>query len=138
MLGEPEDCVWYRDGDKAVVELNRLAAENAKLHRALGHTEAALCKWGDDSVGEVKIKAQELLAENEKLETALRRIQTWSRAYPLDIFEKPDLKKAARVLKAAGMTLDAITGDSMRHVLSGIKDIVDAALKEPTDEASNG
>ena len=31
MLGEPEDCKWYRDGDRAVIELNRLHAENAKL-----------------------------------------------------------------------------------------------------------
>ena len=69
-------------------------------------------------------------AENAKLTKALMRIDTWSKAYPLDIFPTPDLKAAAKVLKAAGMTLDAITADNMRHVLDGIKDIVSEALKE--------
>lgn len=31
MLGEPEDSNWYRDGSGAVIELNRLKAENTKL-----------------------------------------------------------------------------------------------------------
>ena len=37
-------------------------------------------------------------------------------------------KKARKILKVAGMTLDAISADAMRHVLSGIKDIVEQAL----------
>jgi hypothetical protein len=63
------------------------------------------------------------------LEAALQRIDNWAKAYPLDVFLKPNLKKAAKVLNAAGMTLDAITGDAMRHVLDGVKDIVEKALK---------
>jgi len=69
-------------------------------------------------------------AENERYEEALRRIDVWARAYPLKVFPKPDLKKAHQVLKAAGMTLDAISADAMRHVLSGVKDIVKQALDE--------
>ena len=65
----------------------------------------------------------------EELESALRRIDTWAKAYPLDVFLKPDLKKAHQVLKAAGMTLDAISADAMRHVLDGVKDIVKQALE---------
>lgn len=67
--------------------------------------------------------------ENERLEEALERIQNWVNAYPLTVFPKPDLKKAHQVLKEAGMTLDAISADAMRHVLDGIKDIVEQALK---------
>jgi len=66
----------------------------------------------------------------KKLEAALVRIDNWAKAYPLIAFPKPDLKEAAKVLKAAGMTLDAISADNMRHVLNGVKDIVEQALKE--------
>ncbi len=71
-------------------------------------------------------KACDRIAE---LEQALTHIDTWAKAYPLEAFPKPDLKRAAEVLKAAGMTLDAISADNMRHVLNGIKDIVGDALK---------
>ena len=78
-----------------------------------------------------KCKAcDKLQAENEKLEYVLRRINTWAKAYPLDIFPKPDLKKAHGVLKKAGMTLDSITGEAMRHVVEGWIEITDEALKE--------
>jgi len=70
-----------------------------------------------------------LTAENDKLEEALRKINNWVQAYPLEVFPKPDLKKAAVVLKASGMTLDSISADAMRHVLEGIKGIVGEALK---------
>ena len=74
-----------------------------------------------------------LRAEIDKKEDALTRIDTWAKAYPLDIFPKPDLKRAAEVLKASGMTLDSISADNMRHVLDDIKDIVSEALKGATD-----
>ena len=45
--------------------------------------------------------------------------------------ENEKLKKARKALKAAGMTLDAISAENMRHVLDGVKDIVSEALKEP-------
>ena len=111
-----------------------LADKNKELHRALGHTEAALARWSNDEIGEVKLKNVELQAENANLVEALERIQVWSKAYPLSIFPKPDFKKAAKVLKAAGMNLDEISADNMRHVLDGIKDIVDSALKGKTND----
>ena len=73
---------------------------------------------------------EQLEAENERKTDALVKIQTWARAYPLDVFLKPDLKKAHKVLKAAGLTLDAISADAMRHVISGVSDIVEQALKK--------
>lgn len=77
-----------------------------------------------------EIDYDQLKAELEKRQKALERIQRWSRAYPFKVFPKPDLKKAHKVLKAAGMNLDAISADNMRHVLNGVKDIVEQALKE--------
>jgi hypothetical protein len=71
----------------------------------------------------------ELQTENEKLKEGYERIQNWAKAYPLDVFPKPDLKKAAKVLKDSDMTLDSISADSMRHVLEGVTKIIDETLK---------
>ena len=69
-------------------------------------------------------------AENEQYREALEKIQAWAHAYPLSVFPKPDLKKAHKALKAAGMTLDAISADAMRHVLDGVIKIIEQALKD--------
>lgn len=71
-----------------------------------------------------------LRAESAKLKEALLRMDAWAKAYPLDIFPRPDLKKAAAALKTAGMTLDSISADNMRYVLDRVKDIVSEALEE--------
>lgn len=79
---------------------------------------------------------EELQAENARQKEALVRIRNWAQAYPTGVFPKPDLEKARDVLKAVGMTLDAISADAMRHVLNGIKDIVEQALiKEEKQKA---
>ena len=69
--------------------------------------------------------AEALEAENasltEKVEgyaDALEKIVNWSKAYPLDVFPEPDLKKAHKILKANGMTLDAISASAIRHVVT--------------------
>lgn len=77
----------------------------------------------------LKEQIKELEAENDKFKDALVRIDNWAKAYPFDVFPKPDLKRAAKVLKVAGMTLDAISADAMRHVIEGVKDITEEALK---------
>jgi len=69
-----------------------------------------------------------LLAHLERCEDALHRIQDWARAYPLDIFPEPDMKRAHAVLKEHGITLDAISASNMRHVLTGVEGIVREAL----------
>jgi len=79
-------------------------------------------------------RIRELQAELDAKDKALHEIDNWCKAYPVEVFPKPDLKKAAKVLKAANMTLGSITADSMRHVTNGIKEILDQALKGTKDE----
>lgn len=70
-----------------------------------------------------------LIVDNERMELEnekFEKIKQWCEAYPLDIFPEPDLKKAAKVLKENGITLDAISASNMRHVLSGVKAIIGA------------
>jgi hypothetical protein len=63
--------------------------------------------------------------ELEKIQDKLYRIKTWIDAYPLSVFPEPDFKKAHAVLKQHGMSLDAISASNMRHVLEGIKNIIE-------------
>jgi hypothetical protein len=65
----------------------------------------------------------------ERYEEALQQILQWSEAYPLAIFPEPDWKKAAQLLKAGGMTLDAISASCMRHVVEGVGRIAREALE---------
>lgn len=59
---------------------------------------------------------------------ALEKILQWSEAYPLSVFPEPDFKKAAELLKAGGITLDAVSVSCMRYVVEGVGDIARAAL----------
>lgn len=60
---------------------------------------------------------------------ALEKLQAWADAYPLTIFPEPDFKRAHEVLTANGMTLDAISASNMRHVINGVRKLVDEGLK---------
>ena len=64
----------------------------------------------------------------------LHDIVMWCKAYPLTVFPEPDMEKAHKLLKAGGMTLDAISASNMRHVLTGLQRIANEALRDLTDE----
>jgi hypothetical protein len=59
---------------------------------------------------------------------ALQQIVQWSEAYPLDVFPEPDLKRAADLLRAGGITIDAVSASCMRHVVQGVGEIAKRAL----------
>jgi len=71
------------------------------------------------------------MSELEELQDKMRKIKTWINAYPLSVFPEPDFKKAHKVLKQHGMTLDAISASNMRHVLNGIKEIIESHNQAP-------
>lgn len=79
-----------------------------------------------------------LEAKIERMETALHQIDSWSRAYPLKAFPEPDMAKAAKLLKAGGMTLDAISASNMRHVVGGVGKIARRALAAEQYERRKG
>jgi hypothetical protein len=66
----------------------------------------------------------------DRLQSALETIEAWSRAYPLEVFPEPDLERAAELLSAGGMTLDAISASAMRHVVKSVGEIARKALRE--------
>ena len=65
----------------------------------------------------------------KELKAALLKIDSWAKAYPLKVFPEPDFKKANKVLKAAGLSLNAISASNMRHVINGVNNILEQALK---------
>lgn len=81
--------------------------------------------------------ARQLSAANDELEIAvdaLTEIENWTKAYPLEVFPEPDFERARQLLEAGGITLDAVSASNMRHVINGVKGIVDTAMKKLTDE----
>jgi len=81
-----------------------------------------------------KNKIEQLKSEIEKLREALEKIDSWTKAYPLEMFPEPDFKKVAEVLKAAGLSLDEVSASNMRHVITKLKDITEQALKEKDEQ----
>lgn len=67
----------------------------------------------------------EIGSQIEEMNDKLHKIRQWCEAYPIDVFPEPDFKKAAKVLKENGMSLDSISASNMRHVVNGIKSILD-------------
>ena len=66
----------------------------------------------------------------EEITDELQKMLDWCNAYPIEVFPEPDFKKAAQVLKDAGMTIDSISASNMRHVLKGLRGHIEAALEQ--------
>ncbi len=121
---ELEAIQWSRGQTvcyEAVINFNhnKIASINEFSTRILAEigAEELLHDW---------IELQYELIRMEEAQAKLDKIDSWINAYPLEVFPEPDFKKAAKVLKANDMTLDAISASNMRHVLNGISEIIKA------------
>ncbi len=74
---------------------------------------------------------QKMETRNEKLEGALIAVLNWAQAYPIEVFPEPDMKFASQLLKAGGVTIDAISASAMRHLLKRITEIINESLQKP-------
>ena len=103
----------------------------------MAYSYAHWCQDGHVRIGHNDEKQDEMCplcranAKIDRLEDALHRIESWSRAYPLEVFPEPDFKKVAELLKAGGVTLDAVSASNMRHVVEGVGKIAREALNQP-------
>ena len=84
-----------------------------------------MCTANEDTVA-----LTDLENENDLYREALWRIAQWAKAYPPEVFQEPDLKKARELLSAGGITLDAVSAHAMRHVVEGVGRIAQTALDE--------
>jgi hypothetical protein len=100
-------------------EVRQLVGE-IRQHRAL--------QRGD----RVDVTLARRLGEHIQKEARLRvEIKQWLAAYPLSVFPEPDLEKAAELLKAGGQTLDAVSANMGRHVLTRVLEMIAAVGNEP-------
>ena len=109
------------DEDTSPEALRGTASECNCLKLTLAGTESTwMCPLHGES-GNVKLLNRRI----EELEDTQHRIESWCKAYPLEVFPEPDFDRAHEVLKAAGMGIDSISASNMRHVLTGIRAIID-------------
>jgi hypothetical protein len=102
-------------------------AQFGPLDETVAKLAAERDRW--KSAFQAALKEQfRLEAENERLRGHFQSIVEWSKAYPLKVFPEPDLKRAHELLKAGGMTLDAISASAMRHVITEVAKIAECAL----------
>jgi hypothetical protein len=80
-------------------------------------------------IGHANARVEALETALEDKTEALHKIESWSRAYPLNIFPEPDWRKATELLEAGGITMDAVSAHCMRHVVEGVGKIARAALE---------
>jgi len=66
------------------------------------------------------------LIEAEQAIETLERIKQWCEAYPLSIFPEPDWDKVRQGLESVGITVDSVSASNMRHVVTGIKNLIDS------------
>jgi hypothetical protein len=86
----------------------------------------------DKSLLEAKARIEILEDAVEALQESMWRIVSWSKAYPIAVFQEPtaaDFDRAAVAMKACGLTLDAIAASCMRHVVVGVGRIAVEALE---------
>jgi hypothetical protein len=72
-----------------------------------------------------------MIPDHNKMEVALERILDWIEAYPEDIFPPVTADYRARAhaaLTMAGLSLDRISADAMRHVITRVGEIARDAL----------
>lgn len=53
------------------------------------------------------------------------KISSWAEAYPLEVFPEPDFKAVRAALESAGLSLDQVSAANMRHVITGVRKIVE-------------
>ena len=93
---------------------------------SLSSLELAAWREGEKAAAELA----RLRTIEEHVNEAVEKITDWKdKAYPLDIFPEPDLKRAHELLTAGGMSLDVVSASAMRHALNRVCEILAACLK---------
>lgn len=126
---------------RALFELRDLAQEGAALHSE-EMPERQVCDGLLWALAEIERLHAVVKAANDQAERfergwylrgdALEKIEQWATAYPLNVFPEPrrdEWQRAAALLSEKGLSLDRISASNMRHVISGVRKLVDEGLK---------
>jgi hypothetical protein len=113
------DNLYERSKNKSMIvgsEVRQLIGE-IRQHRRLDRVDAGLATQLRRSI-ERNAQLHERLAEIR------RYVEQWLAAYPLKVFPEPDLEKVAKVLKDNDLTLDAVSANMGRHVLTRLLEFI--------------
>jgi hypothetical protein len=80
---------------------------------------------GDPFLQEAADEIEKLRDENDRLSDKQHAVYEWCNAYPIDIFPEPDFVAVRAALAEHDITIDAVSASNMRHVLDGIRKIID-------------
>lgn len=97
----------------------------ASAHHALIAQHEATILWQSAEISKHIDKIALLESVLMQAREALESLHQWSNAYPISVFPEPDFEKSHELLKAGGMTLDAISASNMRHVVNEVGRIVE-------------
>ena len=100
--------------------------EIIEMAKQVGYNSFEALKWKQTLTDFAKLVAAK---EREHYDDLFDQIKNWCEAYPISVFPEPDFKKAHEVLKANGMTLDAISASNMKHVITQVQKMIDAAIR---------
>lgn len=115
--------------DRIERELTAARTEIAHLEKRANAYAAASEMWQD--------KEKAARAEAEANSEAIEKIRQWCKAYPVDVFTEPDWRVVKE--KLGDILLTQVSASNMRHVVTGIQKIIDAAKAKPlTDDAKGG
>ena len=91
-------------------------------------TEAADATMDEaaDALAAKDAAIERLVAERDEAREALLAVDTWAKAYPLEVFPEPDFNEVKRLLGST--LLSQVSASNMRHVLIGIHGLVSKAL----------
>lgn len=105
------------------------AADQIAAMEARAETERTI--YGQTTVPAMLRQGAAWGREVERLRDLFAEIKQWAGAYPVSVFPEPDFRRAHELLKAGGMSMDAVSASNMRHVLRGVIGIAGAALEGP-------
>ena len=133
---------WARVPDKPAGEALKACPACTRPERPRIYVTNAICSctycgWRAEIPQLGNTRAPPPSALDDEVVAVLHSLDQWEQAYPLDAFPEPDFKKAAALLKAGGMTLDAVSASNMRHVVSCIVPEVRALLARLKDRGTD-
>jgi hypothetical protein len=80
-----------------------------------------------DFIDFLKAQWAETLDENDDLKEKMHKIEQWCTAYPVDVFPEmtsEDFSQAHEALVAAGYSMDRVSANISRRILSSISEII--------------
>ena len=126
----PNDGLGQASEAPTLVERLRQKFPDVAYHRDQLHLDAA------DEIARLQAALRTANDQAERFERGwylrgdvLEKLRSWADAYPLKVFPEPNMARAHELLTAGGMTIDAISASNMRHVIEGVRHLVDEGLK---------